>query len=106
MNSNLSVTDDLWQSTLRLFSGTRFPFSVPGFPARARAVARVRSRIAAVSPPRAPRGGGFSPFPRGPSFFPGPFPPRGAGAAPPPPPLLPPPFFLTQKTFFWWGQLF
>src|SRR5258705_132188 len=42
MNSNLSVTDDLWQSTLRLFSGTRFPFSVPGFPARARAVARVR----------------------------------------------------------------
>src|SRR5260221_8956807 len=48
MNSNLSVTDGRGRSMLRLFSGTRAPSSVPGFPARARAAARAHSRLAAA----------------------------------------------------------
>src|SRR2546423_9192169 len=85
MNSNLSLTDDLWQSTLRLFSGTRFPSSVPGFPVPARAAARAHSRLAAVPPPHAHRGGGFPPYPGGPPFYTAPSPPRGAWAAAPRP---------------------
>ena len=65
MNSNFSVTDDLWQSTLRLFSGTRFPSSVPGFPARARAAARARSRLAAVPRRRAHAGIALTQLPEG-----------------------------------------
>src|SRR5947207_6695424 len=79
MNSNLSVTDDLWQSTRRLFSGTRFPSSVPGSPAQARAIARARSPIAAVPRRRAHGGRAFTQLPRVPSLIPSSFATRAIG---------------------------
>src|SRR6266851_532083 len=48
MNSNFSVTDGRGRSTPRLFSGSRSPSSVPGFPVRARAAAPAHSRSAAA----------------------------------------------------------
>src|SRR5208282_1868936 len=78
MNSNLSLTDDLWQSTLRLFSGSHFPSSVPGFPVRAHAAARARSRLAAVPRQHVRR---YMPtqLPRVPSLIPSSFATRAIG---------------------------
>src|SRR6266571_1540793 len=79
MNSNLSVTDDRGRSMLRLFSGTRAPSSVPGFPARARAAARAHSRLAAALRRHA-HGGRRSPkLPSVPSLIPSSFATRAIG---------------------------
>src|SRR6266568_2538006 len=63
----------------RLFSGTRAPSSVPGFPARARAAARAHSRLAAALRRHA-HGGRRSPkLPSVPSLIPSSFATRAIG---------------------------